>query len=328
MKRREFITLLGGAAAAYPLAAHGQPERMRRVGVLMHTSSDEPESQINIAAFLQGLQEAGWAVGRNLRIDYRWSAADRASLRRNAGELVALGLDVILAGPGATTGTLREINRTVPIVFAQNIDPVGNGNVESLSRPGTNATGFTQFEYSLSAKWLELLREIAPGIKRVAVCRDFDGAAGIGQWAVIQSVAGPLGVELISLDPRDARGMERIMSGFARSPDVGLIVAVSSAALINREPILALVTRHKLPAVYPYRHFVAAGGLISYGANLTSQYRRAAGYVDRILKGEKPADLPVQNPTKYELAVNLKTAKALGLTVPPSLLARADEVIE
>jgi putative ABC transport system substrate-binding protein len=216
----------------------------------------------------------------------------------------------------------------VPIVFAQNIDPVGNGNVESLSRPGTNATGFTQFEYSLSAKWFELLREIVPGVKRVAVCRDFDGAAGIGQWAVIQSVAGPLGVELTSLDPRETRAMERILSGLARTSDVGLIVVVSSAALNNRETILALAAQHKLPAVYPYRHFVKAGGLISYGPDLTAQYRRAASYVDRILRGEKPADLPVQNPTKYELTINLKTAKVLGLTVPPALLARADEVIE
>src|SRR4051812_15130117 len=248
MKRREFITLLGGAAAACPLAAHGQTERMRRVGVLMHTSSDEPESQTNIAAFLQGLQEAGWAVGRNLRIDYRWSAADRASLRRNAGELVALTPDVILAGPGATTGTLREISRTVPIVFAQNIDPVGNGNVESLSRPGTNATGFTQFEYSLSAKWLELLREIVPGVRRVAVCRDFDGAAGIGQWAVIQSVASPLGVELTSLDPRDARGMERIMAGLARRPEVGLIVAGRPAALFKCGTTPSPCKRDQIPS--------------------------------------------------------------------------------
>lgn len=329
MKRREFIALLGGAAATWPPVAQAQQsERMRRVGVLMHTSSDEPESQTNIAAFLQGLQEAGWSVGRNLRIEYRWSAADRTSLRRNAGELVALGPDVILAGPGATTGALRQISRTVPIVFAQNIDPVGNGNVESLSRPGTNATGFTQFEYSLSAKWFELLREIMPGVKRVAVCRDFDGAAGIGQWAVIQSVAGPLGVELTSLDPRETRAMERVLSGLARASDVGLIVVVSSAALNNRETILALAAQHRLPAVYPYRHFVRAGGLISYGPDLTAQYRRAASYVDRILKGEKPADLPVQNPTKYELTINLKTAKALGLSVAPTLLATADEVIE
>jgi len=305
-----------------------QSERMRRVGVLMHTSSDEPESQTNIAAFLLGLQEAGWSVGRNLRIEYRWSAADRASLRRNAGELVAFGLDVILAGPGATTGALRQVSRTLPIVFAQNIDPVGNGNVESLSRPGTNATGFTQFEFSLSAKWFELLREIVPGVKRVAVCRDSDGPAGIGQWAVIQSVAGPLGVELTSLDPRETRAMERVLSGLARTSDVGLIVVVSAAALNNRETILAIAAQHRLPAVYPYRHFVRAGGLISYGPDLTAQYRRAATYVDRILRGEKPADLPVQNPTKYELTINLKTAKPLGLSVSPTLLARADEVIE
>jgi ABC-type uncharacterized transport system substrate-binding protein len=327
MRRREFVGLVG-AGVAWPIAAWAQTERVRRAGVLMHTAADEPESQTNIAAFLQGLQEAGWAVGHNLRIDYRWSAANRASLRRNAGELVALGPDVILAGPGATTGTLREISRTVPIVFAQNIDPVGNGNVESLSQPGTNATGFTQFEYSLSAKWFELLREIVPAVKRVAVCRDFDGAAGIGQWAVIQSVAGPLGVELTSLDPREPGQMDRVLSGLARTTDVGLIVAVSSAALNNRGAILALAGKYKLPAVYPYRHFVAAGGLISYGANLTSQYRSAAGYVDRILKGAKPNDLPVQNPTKYLLTINLKTAKALDLTIPPTLLARADEVIE
>src|SRR3954453_15513363 len=220
--RRQFIRLLGGAVgAAGPVGARAQQaDRVRRIGVLMHTSSDKPESQAKVAAFLQGLEEGGWAVGRNLRIDYRWSAADRASLRRNAGELVALTPDVVLAGPGATTGTLREISRTVPIAFAQNIDPVGNGNVESLSRPGTNATGFTQFEYSLSAKWLELLREVGPGGRGVAVFRGFDGAAGIGQWAVIQSVASPLGVELTALDPRDARGMERIMAGLARGSEV------------------------------------------------------------------------------------------------------------
>jgi len=332
MQRRDFIKGLGGTVtlAVWPRAARAQQaERTRRVGVLMHTSSDEPDSQTNIAAFMQGLQEAGWAVGRNLRIDYRWSAAaDRASLRRNAGELVALGPDVVLAGPGATTAALRAVSRTIPIVFAQNIDPVGNGNVESLSHPGTNATGFTQFEYSLSAKWLELLREIVPGVKRVAVCRDFDGSAGIGQWAVIQSVASPLGVELSSLDPRDARGMERVLSGMAHTANAAVIVAVSSAALNNREQILTLVTQHKLPAIYPYRHFVAAGGLISYGADLVGQYRGAASYVDRILRGAKPTDLPVQNPTKYVLAINVKTAKALGVTVPPAVLARADEVFE
>jgi putative ABC transport system substrate-binding protein len=325
MRRREFI--IGGAAAAWPVVARAQ-ERVRRVGVLMLTSSNEPESQTNIAAFMQGLQEAGWAVGRNIRIDYRWSGNDRSRLNKDAGDLVALGPDVVLAGVGGTTPALRRVSRTVPIVFAQNIDPLGSGSVVSLSRPGTNATGFTQFEYSLSAKWVELLREIAPGLARVAVFRDSDGFAGIGQWAVIQAAAGPLGVELAPADPNDIREMERAASALARAANGGLIVAVSSAALNNRDQILALAARHKLPAIYPYRHFVGAGGLISYGVDVTSLYRRAAGYVDRVLKGEKPADLPVQNPTKYELAINLKTAKALGLTVPPTLLARADEVIE
>jgi putative ABC transport system substrate-binding protein len=233
-----------------------------------------------------------------------------------------------LAGTGGTTSALQRVSRTIPIVFAQIIDPVGTGTIESLSRPGTNATGFTQYEYSLSAKWLELLREVVPGLKRVVVCRNFDGFAGIGQWAVIQSVAGPLGVEVAPVDPRNLREMERVLSGLAPVPNVGLIVAVSSAAIIHRDQIVALAAKYRLPAIYPFRHFVAAGGLISYGANVTLGYRRSAAYVDRILKGEKPADLPVQNPTKYELAINLKIAKALDITVPPTLLARADEVIE
>jgi putative tryptophan/tyrosine transport system substrate-binding protein len=332
MRRREFIGLFGGVVALplarARLARAQQADRMRRLGVLMHTTSDEPESQTNLAAFLQGLQEAGWAVGRNLRIDYRWSGADRVRLRRNAVELIALNPDVVLAGAGATTAALREASRTVPIVFSQNIDPVGTGSVASLSRPGTNATGFSQFEYSLSAKWLELLTEIAPDVKRVAVFRDSDGSAGIGQWAVIQSVASVLGVELTPLDPRETSEMEGVVAALAQAGNSGLIVAVSSAALIHRERIVALAARHKLPAVYPYRFYVAGGGLLSYGPDLTGLYRRAATYVDRILKGAKPTDLPVQNPTKYELAVNLKTARALGLTVPTTLLARADEVIE
>jgi putative tryptophan/tyrosine transport system substrate-binding protein len=327
MNRRAFITGLGGAAA-WPIAARAQQGRIRRVGVLMLTSSDEPESQTNIAAFLQGLQEAGWAVGRNVRIDYRWSGTDRVRLNQHAAELISLGPDVVLAGVGGTTPALRSVSRTVPIVFAQNIDPVGTGAVASLSRPGTNATGFTQFEYTLSAKWLELLREIAPGLTRAAVVRDSDGFAGIGQWAVIQAAASPLGVELTPIDPRDIREMQRAVSTVAQAPNSGLIVAVSSAAINHREQIVALAMRHKLPAVYPNRHFVAAGGLVSYGVDVTSLYRRAAGYVDRILKGEKPADLPVQAPTKYELVLNLKTAKALDLRVPDTVLARADEVIE
>ena len=328
MRRREFVSLFG-AAAAWPIAARAQQtERVRRVGVLMLTSSDEPESQTNIAAFLQGLQEAGWAVGRNLRIDYRWSGNDRTRLNQHATELISLGPDVILAGVGGTTLVLRRVSSTVPVVAAQIIDPVGTGAVASLSRPGTNATGFTQFEYTLSAKWLELLREIAPGLTRAAVLRDAEGSVGIGQWAVIQAAAGPLGVELTPIDPRDIREMQRAVSALAQIGNSGLIVAVSSAALNHSEQIVALATRHKLPAVYPYRHFVASGGLVSYGVDVTNLYRRAAGYVDRILKGEKPADLPVQNPAKYELVINLKTAKALGLDVPASVLARADEVIE
>jgi putative ABC transport system substrate-binding protein len=328
MIRREFIALLGGAAAWPFTALAQQGERMRRIGVLMLTSSDEPESQTYIAAFLQGLQEAGWAVGRNLRIDYRWSRNDRARLNQHAAELISLGPDVVLAGVGGTTPALQRVSRTMPIVFAQNIDPVGAGAVLSLSRPGTNATGFTQFEYTLSAKWLELLREIAPGLTRAAIVRDADGFAGIGQWAVIQAAASPLGIELTPIDPRDIHEVQLAVSSLQQARNSGLIVAVSSAALRNREQIIELAARHKLPAVYAYRHFVAAGGLVSYGVDLTSLYRRAAGYVDRILRGEKPADLPVQAPTKYELVINLKTAKTLGLDVPPTLLARADEVIE
>ena len=329
MKRREFITVLG-AATVWPLAARAQQgERMRRIGVLMQTAADEPESQARLAAFLQGLQEAGWAVGRNMRIEYRWAGADRARLGRYARELVALGPDVILAGIGIAPQALHQESRAVPIVFAQAIDPVGTGIVESLARPGGNATGFTQFEYSLSGKWFELLRDFSPGVRRLAVVRDPRGSAGIGQWAVIQAVAYPFGVELSPVDlSGDAGEVERRISTFASASNGGLIVTVSTAATIHRELIVALAARHRLPAVYPYRFYVAAGGLVSYGPNLVDQYRRAAGYVDRILKGEKPADLPVQAPVKYELVINLKTAKALGLDVPSMLLARADEVIE
>jgi putative ABC transport system substrate-binding protein len=327
MRRREFISLLGGAGVAWPLAVRAQqPERMRRVGLLMHTAPDEPEAQARLAAFLQGLQESGWAVGRNVRLDYRWSAGDAGRLHKDAAELVALGPDVVLAGVGATIPALQQASRTVPIVFAQGLDPVGAGFVESLARPGGNATGFTQFEYSLSGKWLELLKELAPRVTRVAVLRE-PGPAGVGQWTIIQAVASSLGVELSPVNLRDAE-IEHAAIAFARGSNGGLIVVVSAASLIHRELIVALAARHQLPAVYPYSFFVAAGGLISYGPNLVDQYRRAAGYVDRILKGEKPADLPVQAPTKYELAINLKTAKALGLTVPDTLLARADEVIE
>jgi putative ABC transport system substrate-binding protein len=327
VRRREFITLLGGAAAAYPLAARAQADRVRRVGVLMHTKSDEPESQARLAAFTQGMQEAGWTVGRNVRIDTRWSVGDLARLRKDAEELVALSPDVILAGVGATTPMLAEAPRTVPVVFAQGIDPVGAGFINSLSRPGGNITGFLQLEYSLAGKWLELLKEIAPKVMRVGVVRE-PGGGGIGQWAVIGAFASSFGVELSSIDARDAGEIDQAVSRFAREPNGGLIVAVSSASAVHSALITTLAARHQLPVVYPYRFFVTGGGLISYGPDLINQYRRSASYVDRILKGEKPADLPVQAPTKYELAINLKTARALGLTVPPTLLARADEVIE
>jgi len=325
MRRREFIAGFS-SAAAMPLAARAQ-ERVRRVGVLMHSAADEPEAQARFAAFLQGLQEAGWAVGRNVRIDTRWSVGDNARLSRDAVELVALGPDVILAGVGGTTGALQRASRTVPIVFAQSVDPVGNSFIESMARPGGNTTGFIQLEYVLSGKWLELLKEIAPRVTRVGVLRE-PGPAGIGQWAIIQSVAQRLGVELKPIGLADAGEIERAISAFAPAPHGGLVVAVSAASLIHRELIIGLAARHQLPTTYAYRNFVASGGLISYGADIASQYRRAAGYVDRILKGELPANLPVQAPTKYELVINLKTAKTLGLAVPPSLLARADEVIE
>jgi putative tryptophan/tyrosine transport system substrate-binding protein len=328
MKRRAFITLLGGAAAAWPLAGRAQQsERMRRIGVLMNTGADEPESQARLAAFMQGLQELGWAAGGNLRIDYRWSPGDLARLRKDAAELVALRPEVILAGVGATTLALQQATRTIPIVMGQGVDPVGNSYVQSLSRPGGNITGFIQFEYSLAGKWMELLKEAAPMITRVGVLRE-PGAAGIGQWAMIQAVAQSLGAELTPIDLQDANAIEAAINAFAGSPNGGLIVVVSGASLRHRELILRLAEQHRVPAVYPYRVFVTSGGLLTYSPDLSSMYRRAAGYVDRILRGEKPADLPVQAPTKYELVINLKTAKALRLEVPPTLLARADEVIE
>jgi putative ABC transport system substrate-binding protein len=327
MKRREFITLLGGAAFAWPLATRAQ-ERVRRVGILMNLAADDSEAQTYLAAFQQGMQELGWSVGRNLRVDLRWGAGDAERTRRYSAELVALSPDVILTAGGPVVIAVQLASRTVPIVFAQSIDPVGAGYVQSLARPGGNATGFTQFEYSLASKWPELLKEIVPGIKRVGVLRDSTNPAGIGQWAIIQSAAAAVGMELTPIQVRDPSEMERGVAAFARSPNGGLVVPVSANATIHRELIIASAARHRLPAVYPYRFFVATGGLISYGPDLLGQYRKAAGYVDRILKGEKPADLPVQAPTKYELVINLKTAKALGLTVPPTLLARADEVIE
>jgi putative ABC transport system substrate-binding protein len=329
MRRRDFITLLGGAAA-WPMAVGAQhEERMRRIGVLMNTGADEPESQARLAAFMQGLQQLGWAAGGNLRIDYRWSPGDLARLRKDAAELVGLRPEVILAGVGPTTSTLQQVTHTIPIVMAQGIDPVGNGYVDSLAQPGGNTTGFIQFEYSLAGKWMELLKEIAPETRRVGVAREPGiPAASVGQWTMIQAVAQSLGAELKPIELRDANEIERAITAFARSQNAGLIVVVSAASLTHRELIITLAARHRLPTVYAYRVFVTHGGLITYGPDIASQYRRAAGYVDRILKGEKPGDLPVQAPTKYELVINLKTAKALGLDVPPMLLARADEVIE
>ncbi len=329
MRRREFITLLCSAAAALPLAARAQQgERMRRIGVLSPLAADDPEGQARIAAFLQGLQELGWTVGRNVQIEYRWGARDADRNRTSAAELVALAPDVILANGTFITAALQQATRTVPIVFVQVTDPVGGGFVESLARPGGNATGFTQFEYGMSGKWLELLKQIAPSATRAAVVRDPSNPAGSAQFGAIQSVAPSFGVELRPVDVRDAGDIERGVTAFARSSNGGLIVTSSALAIIHREPIITLAARHRLPAVYPYRLFVTVGGLISYGPDTIDPYRRAAGYVDRILRGAKPADLPVQAPTKYELVINLKTAKALGLDVPPMLLARADGVIE
>jgi putative ABC transport system substrate-binding protein len=329
MRRREFITLLGGAAAAWPFAARAQqPGLVRRIGVLLALAADDPQSAARIAAFLQGLQQLGWSDGRNVQIDYRWSAGNADDARKYAAELVALAPDVILASGGAAMGPLLQVTRTVPIVFAIVPDPVGSGFIESLARPGGNATGFVQFEYSLSGKWLELLKQIAPGVTRAAVLWDPALTAGIGQFAVIQSVAPSLGVEVRTVNVRDAPEIDRSVAAFARSSNGGLIVTTSALAGVHRDLIITLAARHKLPAVYFSRYFVTSGGLISYGVDQLDQHRRAASYVDRILKGEKPADLPVQVPTKYELVINLKTARAIGLEVPPMLLARADEVIE
>jgi putative tryptophan/tyrosine transport system substrate-binding protein len=328
MKRRAFITLLGGAAVAWPRAARGQQrERMRSVGVLLNLAADDPMGQARVAAFVQGLQAAGWSDGRNVRIDTRWAAADPGNYRKYAAELIALGPDVILASTTAAVVQLQQASRTVPIVFVSAIDPVGSGLITSMARPGGNVTGFVIFEYALAAKWLELLKEIAPGVKRAAVLRDATVASGIGQFAAIQA-AGSVGMELSAIDLRDAGEIERAIADFAQRPNGGLIVTASQFGTNHPGPLAALPVRHKLPAVYPFRYFASAGGLISYGSDQLDEYHRAAAYVDRILKGEKPADLPVQAPTKHELVINLKTAKAMGLTVPETLLARADEVIE
>jgi putative tryptophan/tyrosine transport system substrate-binding protein len=329
MRRREFMSLMGGAAAAWPLAARAQQgDRMRRIGVLMNTTADDPEGQARIAAFHQGLQESGWTLGRNARIDVRWGAFDADSSHRYATELVALVPEVVVVSTSAAMGALQQMTRSVPIVFVNLVDPVGAGYVESLARPGGNATGFTSFEYGLSGKWLELLKEIAPSVTRAAVLRETAVAAGVGQYAIIQAVAPSLGIELRPIDLRDRGEIERGVVAFARGPNGGLIIVGSPSAVVHRDLIITLAARHRLPAVYPYPYFAHSGGLVSYGPDLVPPFRRAAGYVDRILKGEKPADLPVQAPTKYELVINLKTAKQLGLEVPATLLARADEVIE
>src|SRR6516165_7860227 len=327
--RRHFISALGGAAATWPLAARAQQgESMRRIGVLTNLATGDPEDQTRNAAFLQGLQQLGWTVGRNVRIDYRWGAGDADRNRRNVTELAALAPDVILVTGTPVLGPLLQATRTIPIVFMQVPDPVGAGYVESLSRPGGNATGFSTIDYGTSGKWLELLKEIAPNMTRVAVLRDDTSSAGIGQWAGIQARASSLGVDLRPIGMSDFATIERTINAFARDPNGGLIVTESGPAIVHREQIVALAARYRLPAVYGQRFFVTGGGLISYGHDTIEPYRRAAGHVDRILKGEKPADLPVQAPTKYQLVINLKAAKAIGLKVPPSLLARADEVIE
>jgi putative tryptophan/tyrosine transport system substrate-binding protein len=324
VKRRAFITLLGGAAA-WPLAVRAQQgERVRRT-----SAADDSENQARMAAFLQGLVQLGWIDGRNVRIDIRWATTSADDLRRHAAELAALAPDVLVAASGTSTvAPLLQATRTIPIVFVVVVDPVGAGFVASLARPGGNATGFTTFEYGLSGKWLELLKQIAPGITRAAVLRDPAIASGIGQFAAVQAMAPSLGVELSPVDARDAPEIERAVTAFARSGNGGLVVTPSPVASRHRDLIITLAARYRLPAVYAWRYYVTDGGLISYGSDSIDQFRRAAGYVDRILKGEKPADLPVQAPTKYELVINLKTAKALGLDVPPTLLARADEVIE
>jgi putative ABC transport system substrate-binding protein len=328
MNRREFITLLGGAIA-WPIAARAQqPERLRRIGILLATTADDADFQAWVGAFLQALALLGWTIGRNVRIDTRWATANAGEIRRHAAELVALAPDVILAHGSSTVGALTQATRTVPIVFPVVSDPVAAGFVDSLARPGGNATGFMTGEYSMSGKWLELLKQIAPGVTRAAVLRDATQGSGTSQFAVIQAAAPSLGVEVKPVNMRDAEEIERGVTAFARSPGGGLIVAAGPAATRHRDLIVKLAAQHRLPAVYYERFFVAGGGLISYGPDFIDQYRHAASYVDRILKGEKPADMPVQAPTKYELVINLKTAKALGLTISPSVLARADEVIE
>jgi putative tryptophan/tyrosine transport system substrate-binding protein len=325
MKRREFITFVAGAAA-WPVSARAQQgERVRRVGVLMPFAKDSPESQARIAAFLKELQRLGWSDGRNLQVEYRWETSD---LRKAAAELVALSPDVILVSATQATVPMQQATRTIPVVFAQVADPVSAGLVSSLAKPGGNLTGFTNIDYDIGAKWLELLKEIAPHVKRVGVIRDPTITGSIGQFASVQSASRSFGVEVTALGGQDAKDIERTITDFSRGSNCGLISVATPLTVNNRDLIIGLAARHRLPATYPFRFFVSAGGLICYGPDSIDPYRQAAGYVDRILKGEKPSDLPVQGATKFELLINLKTAKTLGLNVPPSLLGRADEVIE
>ena len=329
MRRRDVITLLGSAVVAWPITARGQQsDRMRSIGVFMILTADDAESSARIAALTQGLQQLGWTAGRNVQIEYRWGADSGGHTRTIAAELVALAPDVILTVGVPALAAVKQVSSTVPIVFVNIVDPVGAGFVESLARPGGNATGFTSFEYGISAKWLELLKQTAPEVTRVAVLRDAAISSGIGQFAVIQAAAPSFGVELRPIDVGDVSEIERGITAFARSSNGGLIVTSSPSTAAHRLPIVALAARYRLPAVYSFRYFATSGGLISYGPDTTDPFRRAAAYIDRILRGEKPADLPVQAPTKYELVINLKTAKALGITVPDTVLARADEVIE
>ena len=325
MRRRDFIAAFAGAAAAWPFAARAQTERMRRIGVLMQIGERDAESKIEVAAFLQSLKDLGWIAGRNLKIDVRWGGGDSELIRKYAAELVALAPEVVLAPGGTVVGALQQASHSVPIVFVNVTDPIGRGYVENLSQPGRNASGFTSFEFGIGGQWLQLLKESAPGVMRVAVLRDPVITAGVGFLAAIHALAPSVRVEVNPIEVREVRDM---IAAFALKPNGGLILTPDPAAIGHRELVINLASRHRLPAVYPFRYFAAEGGLISYGPDAVDAFRRAAGYVDRILKGERPADLPAQAPTKYELVINLKTAKALGLTVPPTLLARADEVIE
>jgi putative tryptophan/tyrosine transport system substrate-binding protein len=330
MQRREFITLLGGAAAAWPFSVRAQqPDRIKRVGWLAGgLAENDPESKARRTAFVQSLRELGWTEGQNIQIDYRWGAGNADVTRKYAAELVALAPDVTLGIASQAVSALQQASRTIPIIFVLVPDPIGAGFVDSLARPGGNATGFTTFDYGFGGKWLELLKEIAPGVKRVAVIRDPTNPAGSGQWGAIQSMASSVGVELSSINSRATDEIERAIATFARQPNGGLIMTGSTTAAARRDALIALITRQKLPPVYPYRYYAESGGLASYGPDTIDQYRRAASYVDRVLKGQKPADLPVQASMKFELVINLKTAKTLGITVPPAILSRADEVIE